>query len=304
MSTDPTVIRVPDWVEHPPRPLLHVICEPHGDVHPSRLRRRDHRTMEDLRTGRAARARHGVLSAAARSARNAGRLLHACCLAGSPDRCGAPAAADVGARMVDERRAMAARSGFSCGVGEGARVRTVHTSGGIARRHHFELRPAITRQSYLRVFERDRFFYAVARLGQLARPGIRSPASTPVPTRSGTPPTRTGSVTSRCSAQQQLHVFFTAIGDAPERVLMSTIDLTPDWMAWRASSPVDVLQPERPYECADMAAAPSQAGDVEERVRQIRDPFVFEEHGQTFLFYSTCGEQGIAGARLSVRPSE
>jgi hypothetical protein len=34
---------------------------------------------------------------------------------------------------------------------------------------HFEIRPAITRQSYLRVFQHDGFFYGVARLGQLAR---------------------------------------------------------------------------------------------------------------------------------------
>jgi hypothetical protein len=170
---------------------------------------------------------------------------------------------------------------------------------------HFELRPAITRQSYLRVFEHDRFLYAVTRLGRLAR--SRDPVASfdagPNPFRDTAYANRVRHV-ALLRRGNRLHVFFTAIGDAPERVLMSRIDLTSDWMAWRASSPVDVLQPERPYECADMAAAPSQPGDVEGRVRQIRDPFVFEEHGQTFLFYSTCGEQGIAGARLSVRANE
>jgi hypothetical protein len=32
----------------------------------------------------------------------------------------------------------------------------------------------------------------------------------------------------------------------------------------------------------------------------MRDPFVFEEQGQAFLFYSTCGEQGIAAATLVI----
>ena len=95
-----------------------------------------------------------------------------------------------------------------------------------------------------------------------------------------------------------LLVFFTVIGDAPERVLMTTIETTGDWMTWRAAPSVEVLQPETPYECAGMAAAPSEPGDVEGRVRQVRDPFVFEEQGRTFLFYSTCGEQGIAAASL------
>ena len=62
-----------------------------------------------------------------------------------------------------------------------------------------------------------------------------------------------------------------------------------------------MLQPDTRYECADMAVAPSEPGDVEGRVRQIRDPFVFEEQGQTFLFYSTCGEQGIAAATITIR---
>ena len=98
----------------------------------------------------------------------------------------------------------------------------------------------------------------------------------------------------------RLHVFFTAIGDAPERVLVSTIDMTVDWTLWRATPPVDVLQPETPYECADMTVEPSEAGDVDRRVRQIRDPFVFQEQGTAFLFYSTCGEQGIAAAELLI----
>jgi hypothetical protein len=49
-----------------------------------------------------------------------------------------------------------------------------------------------------------------------------------------------------------------------------------------------------------MLVAPSEAGDVDARVRQVRDPFVFEEQAGTFLFYSTCGEQGIAAAEISV----
>jgi len=167
---------------------------------------------------------------------------------------------------------------------------------------HFELRPAITRQSYLRVFQHDGFFYGLSRLGQLAR--SKDPFAA---FELGPNPFRESAYASRVRhvgllvRDRQLHVFFTAIGDAPERVLMSTIDLTSDWTMWRASPPVDVLQPETRYECADLPTAPSEPGDVEDRVRQIRDPFVFEEQGRAFLFYSTCGEQGIAAATLAIR---
>jgi hypothetical protein len=96
----------------------------------------------------------------------------------------------------------------------------------------------------------------------------------------------------------RLHVFFTGIGDAPERVLVSTVDLTPDWTTWRASAPVEVLRPETTYECTDLPNVPSEAGDINEPARQIRDPFVFEDEGRAYLFYSTCGEQGIAAAEI------
>ena len=39
---------------------------------------------------------------------------------------------------------------------------------------------------------------------------------------------------------------------------------------------------------------------IDEPARQIRDPFVFEDAGRTYLFYSTCGEQGIAAAEIAL----
>ena len=41
------------------------------------------------------------------------------------------------------------------------------------------------------------------------------------------------------------------------------------------------------------------SGDIAIPVRQIRDPFVFEEGGRAYLFYSICGEQGIAAAEIT-----
>ena len=81
--------------------------------------------------------------------------------------------------------------------------------------------------------------------------------------------------------------------------MMSTIDLGGDWKSWRASTPVDVLSPEATYECTELVNAPSLGGDVKGPVRQLRDPGLFEEGGRTYLFYSFCGEQGIAAAELT-----
>jgi hypothetical protein len=167
---------------------------------------------------------------------------------------------------------------------------------------HFDVRPAISRTSYLRVFPYGGYFYGMGRLGLLLR--SKDPlASFEV----GTNPFRDGPYASRVrhvavvQRSGTLYVFFTGIGDAPERVMMSTIDLREDWRGWTASPPVELLRPEAPYECATLPNVASAAGDVNVPVRQLRDPGVFEENGRIYLLYSICGEQGIAAAELTIR---
>jgi hypothetical protein len=167
---------------------------------------------------------------------------------------------------------------------------------------HWQVQPAITHTSYMRVFRRGATYFAMARLGRLFRSTdpLASFEAGPNPFRD-TP--YAGRVRHVGIAQHgdRLDVFFTAIGDAPERVMFTTIDLTGDWTSWKVSDPVDVLRPERDYECTTLPDVPSEAGDVKGPVRQIRDPYLFEDQNRTYLFYSYCGEQGIAAATLSER---
>jgi hypothetical protein len=95
-----------------------------------------------------------------------------------------------------------------------------------------------------------------------------------------------------------LSVFYTNAGDNPESILLATIELTPDWLTWKESRPVTILQPELPYEGADQPRAPSVRGLVHGPVCQLRDPAIFREDGRTFLLYSVAGENGIAIAEL------
>jgi hypothetical protein len=95
-------------------------------------------------------------------------------------------------------------------------------------------------------------------------------------------------------------VFFSGIGDAPERILLSTIDLAGDWQTWKASPPVEVLRPHAAYECPDLPNLPSAPGEIDGPAQQMRDPAVFEESGKVFLFYTVCGEQGIAAAEVTL----
>ena len=165
----------------------------------------------------------------------------------------------------------------------------------------FDVRPAITRTSYLRVFPREGALYGMARLGLL----LRSSGATgsfeagPNPFAGGPYAGRVRHV-ALLQRGAMLYVFFTAIGDDPERVMMTTLEMAGDWTKWRASNAVEVLRPEAPYECPTLPGAPSEAGDVKGAVKQLRDPAVFEENGRTWLFYSICGEQGIAAAEIEI----
>ena len=96
----------------------------------------------------------------------------------------------------------------------------------------------------------------------------------------------------------KLYVFWTQAGHAPERILLSTIDLEADWMQWRESGPVEILRPETAWEGAELEVLPSRRGHIDEPVNQLRDPAIFEDDGQLYLLYSVAGEHGIAIARL------
>ena len=95
-----------------------------------------------------------------------------------------------------------------------------------------------------------------------------------------------------------VHVLWTRVGDAPEHVLRSTIELVRDWSARTPSRPESVLLPETPWEGADLPVEPSVRGQVTTRVNQVRDPAIFEDAGRTWLLYATAGESGIALAEL------
>jgi hypothetical protein len=97
----------------------------------------------------------------------------------------------------------------------------------------------------------------------------------------------------------RLHVFYTNALDCPERILVSTIALRPDWYAWTPSDPYTLLEPERDYEGADLPLEPSRRGRAPERVRQLRDPAIFREDGTDYLLYAVAGEHGLAIARLT-----
>lgn len=101
-------------------------------------------------------------------------------------------------------------------------------------------------------------------------------------------------------AGDELSVFFTRTGDAPESILMSTAEMTGDWTTWRLSSPVAVLEPETDYEGGNRNIETSRPGSRLNRgpIRALQDPCIYREGDKTYLLYAVAGESGIAIAEL------
>lgn len=97
---------------------------------------------------------------------------------------------------------------------------------------------------------------------------------------------------------QAIWVYYSSIGDAPERILRSRMELTPDWTTWKAGPPQEVLSPEEHYEGIDQPIQASLAGAAHGREHALRDPALFSEGNRTFLIYSVAGESGLALAEI------
>lgn len=159
---------------------------------------------------------------------------------------------------------------------------------------HFNAREENLGRTYMRAFQHDGMTYVLAMPGQLyrSRDGIAAFEEGP---RLFEPNMRHSAVMVRGDS---LYVFWTRVGDAPESILLSTIDISGDWMQWKESEEVMVLKPERPWEGANAPIEPSVRSTAYGQVNQLRDPALFEENGTVYLLYAVAGESGIAIARI------
>jgi len=102
----------------------------------------------------------------------------------------------------------------------------------------------------------------------------------------------------------KLTVVFSRAGDTPERLLLSTVDLSKDdWNDWAPTQAVEVLRAEQTWEGADLPALTSLRGETTERSNDLRDPDLFvDTDGQQYLLYVGGGEQGIGIVRFASDP--
>ena len=159
----------------------------------------------------------------------------------------------------------------------------------------FTALPEILGRTYFRVFKWRDLIYSLAMPGQFYRSkdGLSNFEKGPLLFNSNM----------RHSAVQvrgnYLYVYWTEVGETPEHIKLSTINLEGPWQDWQESESREILRPQFEWEGADQALVPSVRSVAYKRVNQLRDPAVFEDAGKTYLLYAIAGESGIAIAEIT-----
>ncbi len=202
---------------------------------------------------------------------------------------------------VDESR-HELRMYFHCPAGASGRVDITEQKTFEARSAdglHFAAGTLPLGPAYFRVFQYGGYYYSIVRGGQLLRSrepdGVFEQGPTLVKPDDG-------HILRHAAVDLSgdvLRIYYSRIGDRPERILECDVQLSPDWTAWRASEAVTVLTPVMTYEGSDQPLEVSEPDDAPHRVRQLRDPAVFREGQRVYLIYSIAGESGLAIVTLA-----
>ncbi len=161
------------------------------------------------------------------------------------------------------------------------------------------LEPVIA-DPYLRIFHHQQWFYGLAMPAQLyrSRNGLDRFEAGP---RLTSEPIRHHAL---LNWRGQWYLFWTRVGDRPERILVSDLDTCGDWHDWRIGETREVHRAQRAWEGGDLPPDASRYGGIMQAVNQLRDPAIFVEDERIYLLYAVAGEQGIGiGEIRSIPPA-
>lgn len=167
---------------------------------------------------------------------------------------------------------------------------------------NFKSDDVVLGEPYFRVFKFGGYYYAIGRSSSVFR--ARDPRA---PFEKGPSPfikIQNPSLLRHSAVKvvdDTLWVFYSRVQDEPERILLSKIKLDSDWNNWTPTPPVTVAEPAEEYEGVNLPIEKSKGGLYYGKVRQLRDPFLFEDNNKWYLLYSTAGENGIGIGELNVK---
>jgi hypothetical protein len=166
----------------------------------------------------------------------------------------------------------------------------------------FKARPEKLGRTYWRSFQYGGFYYGLAMPGQFYR-------STNLLGGYEKGPLLFNKDMRHCAVivvGDELMIFWTQVGEAPEKIKLSRIDLREDWSDWNESDAVEILRPKLAWEGGEAPLMPSRRSTAYGLVNQLRDPAIFidapgRSEERVYLFYAYGGESGIGVAELDMQ---
>ncbi|MCP3890882.1 MAG: hypothetical protein GY702_18720 [Desulfobulbaceae bacterium] len=180
-------------------------------------------------------------------------------------------------------------------ISEGQVTYCARSSDGI----HFQAEETKLGPYYMRVFRQENTWYGIAKNHYDGNVLLRS--------EDGLSPFESGQkllprsrhVGIQRDSEGRLWVYFSRIGDKPERILKSELIIHGTWTDWHCEDTIEVKTPEYDWEGTDCPRLNSKNGVVHGRAWQLRDPYVFSDLSEkNYLYYSIAGESGLAVIEL------
>lgn len=164
---------------------------------------------------------------------------------------------------------------------------------------HFQAEDTELAPYYMRVFRQGRAWYGIAKNHYDGNVLLRSEDGLSLFVPGPKLLSRSRHVGIQRDNNDRLWVYFSRIGDKPERILKSELIMQGAWAHWQCREIFEVKAPEYDWEGADCPRLASKKGVVHGRAWQLRDPDVLcDIDGKHYLYYSIAGESGLAAVEL------
>lgn len=95
-----------------------------------------------------------------------------------------------------------------------------------------------------------------------------------------------------------IYVFFSNVTDNPEHIKVGELIINEKNNACNITNIKSIIEPELYYEHHNSEFIKSDYGGTNNFVRQLRDPYVFNDDKDIYILYTVCGEKGIAIAKI------